>query len=59
MDDREEEEVKPCRCGTGDYCQRHRRYGKTTSKKEHRALVADSSQACGGGFRLLRKIGGE
>lgn len=57
--DKHEEEVKPCRCGTGNYCQRHRRYGKVTEAREARCLDLDKVQPCGGGCRVLRKVGGE
>ncbi len=63
----------PCRCGTGDYCRRHRRYGPIKRRKDQPVVgsfgvdveAVDTlveralTQRCGGGFRVLRKKVGD
>lgn len=48
-----------CRCGTGLYCNRHKKYGRIRRQRKrcYRDAGEDVTafQRCGGGLRLIKK----
>ena len=58
-----EQETPKCRCGTGNFCPRHRRCGKSSyvhgTNDSESAFYEERQriqyQVCGGGRRVIRK----
>ncbi len=56
--------LSPCRCDTGNYCRRHRRYTTKSEPPPRKAGVLygldplETNQRCGGGVRIIRNQGG-